>query len=51
VLIQKADYNDAMAYLRTFDAKIYEAELDEEAEKMVIEAAENRDVARAVGAE
>jgi len=51
MLIQEEDYDDAMAYLRTFDAKIYEAELDEEAENMVIEAAENRDVAQAVGAE
>ena len=51
MLIQEEDYDDAMAYLRTFDTKIYEAELDEGTEKMVIKAAENRDVAQAVGAE
>lgn len=51
ILIREEDYDDAMAYLRTFDTKIYEAELGEEAEEAMVKAAENRDIAEAIEAE
>ncbi len=51
ILIREEDYDDALAYLKTFDTKIYETELGEETEEAVVKAAENRDVAAAVEAE
>ncbi|MFA9403813.1 MAG: DUF1269 domain-containing protein, partial [Anaerolineales bacterium] len=51
ILIREEDYDDALAYLKTFDAKIYEAELGEEAEEAVVKAAENPEIAKAVDVE
>ncbi len=51
ILIREEDYDDALAYLKTFDTKIYEAELGEEVEDAVVKAAENRELAEAVEAE
>ena len=51
MLIQDQDYEGAMAYLKTFDARIYESEFSQEAEKATQKAAENPEIARAVEAE
>jgi uncharacterized membrane protein len=51
ILIREEDYDDALAYLKTFDTKIYEAELGEEAEEAVVKAAENPEIAKAVEVE
>ncbi|MEA1978302.1 MAG: hypothetical protein U9N80_10435 [Chloroflexota bacterium] len=37
--------------MRTFEPKIHEAELGEEADEAVVKAAENRDIAKVVEAE
>ncbi len=51
ILIREEDYDGAIAYLKTFDSKIYEADLGEEVEEAVVKAAENRDIVKAVEVE
>jgi uncharacterized membrane protein len=51
MLIPDEDYDDALAYLKTFDTKVYEAELGEEVEEAVVKAAENPEIAKAVDVE
>lgn len=48
LLIKEEDYEQAIAYLRTFEAEIFESELSEAAEEAVNEALEDEEVAKAV---
>jgi uncharacterized membrane protein len=48
LLIKEQDYDQAIAYLRTFETEIFESELSEAAEEAVNEALEDEEVARAV---
>jgi len=48
LLIPEENYPGAIAYLETFDAEIYEAEIGEEVEEAVREAVEKPEVAQAV---
>ena len=45
---QEEDYEETIVYLKTFDAKIHEADFDEETQRAVEKAAENREIADAV---
>ncbi|MCB0191197.1 MAG: DUF1269 domain-containing protein [Anaerolineae bacterium] len=47
LLIGEEDYDRAIPYLKTFDTRIYEADLDESVEEAVEKAVENPDVAKA----
>jgi len=48
LLIPEENYPGAIAYLKTFDTEIYEAEIGEDVEEAVREAAEKPEVAQAV---
>lgn len=48
LMIKDEDYARSIEYLKTFDMKILEADLSEETEKAVLQAAENDEIARAV---
>ena len=51
MLVPVSDYDNAMAYLKTYDTKIYEADFSEETHAAVKKAAEDPKVADAVEAE
>ena len=51
VLLKPEDYESSIAFLRSFDTKIYEAELSPETEAAVLKAAEDESVQRTVRAE
>ncbi len=48
MLVSEEDYEETIGYLKTFDAKIHEADFDEETQRAVEKAAENREIADAV---
>ncbi|GAB4448070.1 MAG: DUF1269 domain-containing protein [Anaerolineae bacterium] len=48
LMIKDEDYPRSIAYLKTFEFKILEADVSDETEQAVLTAAENDDVARAV---
>jgi len=51
VLIRQEDYDGAIAYLKTFDAEVYEADISDETEEAVLKAAEDEHISKAVQAE
>ena len=51
VLIKPEDYDQSIAYLKSFDARLYEAEINAETHTAVLEAAEDESVQQAVKAE
>ena len=51
IMLDEADYDRSIAYLRTFDTEIYEADVSEEAQSAMSKVAENKQVADAVVAE
>jgi uncharacterized membrane protein len=51
VLIHPEDYDRSIAYLRTFDATIYEADMDADTEEAVLKMAEDDQVQKAIGSE
>ena len=51
VLIKPEDYEQSIAYLRSFEAKLYEADITAETEAAVLKAAEDDSVQKAVESE
>jgi uncharacterized membrane protein len=51
ILIREEDYEDAIAYLKSFETEIYEADISAEAEATLHKAVENDKVAKTVEAE
>jgi len=48
LVIKEEDYEKSIAYLKSFDTKIFESEFDEEAGQAMEDAMENEDVAKVV---
>ena len=50
-MIQEEDYDEAIAYLRSFEAEIYEADISTEAEAALHKVTEDKEVTKAVDEE
>ena len=48
ILIQEEDYDEAITYLRSYEAEIYEADISTEAEAALHKVAEDKEVTKAV---
>lgn len=51
ILLDEADYEPAMRYLRTYETDIYEADFSEEAQVAISKVSEHGEIIKAVGAE